>query len=85
MGSVNEAGIAKLVTYLGVMPSAIVLAHKHTAAYMEVGDMVCVQNGCLSGGGDQFTLEHRLGGRASQTVCVCSDRGIESMYPIKLS
>ena len=81
----TEAGIAKLVTYLGAMPSAIVLAHKHTAAYMEVGDMVCVQNGCLSGGGDQFTLEHRLGGRASQTVCVCSDRGIESMYPIKLS
>lgn len=80
----TEAGVAKLISYLGFVPNAIISAHKHTPAYMEVNSVACVQNGCLSGGGDQFTLEHRLGGKPSQTVCVCSDAGIEVMYPIKL-
>lgn len=80
----TEAGVSKLISYLGFVPNAIISAHKHTPAYMEVNSVACVQNGCLSGGGDQFTLEHRLGGKPSQTVCVCSDAGIEVMYPIKL-
>lgn len=80
----TEAGVAKLISYLGFVPNAVVSAHKHTPAYMEINNVACVQNGCLSGGGDQFTLEHRLGGKPSQTVCVCSDAGIDVMYPIKL-
>ena len=80
----TEAGMAKLFSFLGFIPSAVVTAHKHTPAYMDVNGVVCIQSGCLSGGGDQFTLEHRLGGKPSQTVCVCSDCGIEAMYPVRL-
>nr|DAE62640.1 MAG TPA: DNA polymerase II small subunit [Caudoviricetes sp.] len=81
----SEAGAAKLFSFLGFVPSGIITAHKHTPAYMTVNSVTCIQNGCLSGGGDQFTLEHRLGGKPSQTVCVCSDNGIDAMYPVRLT
>lgn len=81
----NETGMAKLFSFLGVVPSGVITAHKHTPAYMDVNGVACIQSGCLSGGGDQFTLEHRLGGKPSQTVCVCSDDGVDAMYPVRLT
>lgn len=81
----TENGVAKLIAYLGFVPYAVVMAHKHNPAFMVANGITCIQSGCLSGSGDQFTLEHRMRGQASQTVCVCTEDGVEAMYPVRLA
>ena len=43
-----------------------------------------VQGGSLAGSGDSHTIEKRLSGKPSQTVCVCNSDGIECVYPVML-
>jgi hypothetical protein len=65
------------------IPYAVLFGHKHHCAVDEANGIKMIQGGSLAGSGEQFTIEKRIRGNASQMVCICSDRGIESYYPIE--
>lgn len=81
----SKNGVANLSMFLGFIPYAVVMGHRHYCAYQEESGVKLVQSGSLAGSGDQYTIEKRLSGNASQMVCVCTDDGIICNYPIKLS
>lgn len=82
--SVSESGVMRLCSMIGTFPEAIVMGHKHFPAYTEINGVKIIQSGSLCGSGDDFTIQKRLIGSPSQTVCVCGYSGIQCMYPIKL-
>lgn len=44
-----------------------------------------IRGGSLAGSGDDYTIEKRLTGKASQMVCVCDSTGVICYYPIELN
>ena len=82
--SFSKSGVSDLTMMLGFKPYAILFGHMHTCAYDEVSDIKMVRGGCLSGTGDDYTLERRLRNKASQMVLVCDKNGIKCAYPITL-
>lgn len=81
----SDAGCAKLVSYLGYSPTAILYAHKHTAAMREYNGVVQIQSGAMCGSGDDFTTRLRLRGIPSQSLTVMGENGVEAVYNVKLS
>lgn len=81
----TDAGCAKLVSYLGYSPTAILYAHKHTAAMREYNGVVQIQSGAMCGSGDDLTTRLRLKGIPSQSVTVMGEKGVEAVYNVKLS
>jgi len=80
----TENGIAKLITWLGYKPYAVLCGHKHTSGMMDVAKIQIIQSGCLCGSGDDYTTQNRLSCDPSQTVLVCDSNGIYGIYPIRL-
>lgn len=78
----GKAAMSRLVMMLGAMPYAVVMGHRHFPAVTDESGVRVVQGGSLCGAGDDYTIEKRLIGKPSQTVCVCTDNGIECVYPI---
>lgn len=83
--SMSNSGIARLCMMLGFMPYAIISGHKHFPAYTEFNGVKMVQGGSLAGGGCDYTIEKRLSGKPSQTVIVCTDKGIKAIHNIELN
>lgn len=81
---VSQAGISKLVFMLGEIPYAVCVGHKHTPLLTEINGVRVVQNGSLCGSGDNYTVERRLSGKASQSILICTEDGIECCYPVLL-
>lgn len=81
--SFNSNGVHNLLTTTHLMPYAVLYGHKHHCAIDDVNGIKIIQGGSLAGSGDQFTVEKRIRGKASQMVCVCSEDGIESYYPVE--
>lgn len=81
----NQNSMQNLCTMIGFIPYAVLYGHLHTCAFSEVNGIKMIRGGCLSGSGDDYTIEKRLYGKASQLVCVCSKNGLESFNPIQLS
>lgn len=84
MDLMSENGISRLVMAIGKIPYAILGGHRHTPAYMEFNTVKYIQSGSLVGCGDDYTISKRLTGRASQTVLVCNENGIDCIYNIDL-
>lgn len=82
--SFSRGGVQNLITMIKAIPYAVLFGHKHTCAIDDVNDIKIVQGGSLAGAGDQFTVEKRIRGGASQMVCICGDDGIEAYYPVEL-
>lgn len=82
---INDTAIQKLCAYLGYFPYAIIMGHKHHPAMNEVSGVKVIQSGSLCGSGDDFTVKSRLKGSPSQTVLICSNKGIKAIYPIELN
>lgn len=80
----TQAGISKLAFMMGDIPYAVCTAHKHFPMLTEVNGVRVIQNGALCGAGDDHTVEMRLSGKASQTVMICSDSGVEAYFPVTL-
>ena len=81
--SFSKSGAANLSLMIRQIPYAIISGHKHYPAMSIDSDIVMLQSGCLCGSGDDYTVEKRLSGKPSQTVCICdSDGYIEAVYPI---
>lgn len=80
----SDAGCAKLVSYLGYRPTAILYAHKHTAAMREYNGVTQIRSGAMCGSGDDLTTQLRLRGIPSQSVAVVGKNGVEAVCSVKL-
>ena len=83
--SFSKSGVANLVLMLGFVPYAITFGHMHTCAVDECNGVKMIRGGSLAGSGDDYTIEKRLNGKASQMVCVCSDKGVDAYYTVELN
>lgn len=84
LGGLNQNEVGKLAFMLGDIPKVICTGHMHRFEMNDINGVVCVRNGSLCGTGDDYTVEKRLNGCASQTVLVCGENGIECAYPVSL-
>ena len=84
-GELNQNGINKLNSMIGMIPYAVCAGHGHKFEVKDINGIKVVYNGCLCGSGDSYTIEKRLHGKAEQTVLVCNSEGIECIYPVELS
>lgn len=80
----SKSGLQSLITMVHAIPSACLFGHRHYPALSECNGIKMVQGGSLAGTGDDFTVQKRLRGNASQMVCVCGSDGIEAYYPVDL-
>lgn len=85
MDNMSSNSVGKLCMMLGFMPDYILGGHKHCPAYQEFNGVIYVQSGSLAGSGDDYTIQKRLSGKASQTVLVCNNKGIDAIHNIKLN
>ena len=81
----NKSGVSNLCMMLGFLPYGILYGHLHHCSVDEISGVKMIRGGCLGGTGDDYTLEKRMTGRASQMVCVCDKDGIVCYYPVELS
>ena len=78
----NKADTHKLVSVIREFPEAWFTGHLHTIAVDEVNEIKMIRGGSLAGSGDDYTVEKRLTGKASQLVCIVDDNGLKAYYPI---
>lgn len=62
----------------------VVMGHGHVSK-TEIGRTNIIENGCVSGSGDEFCIKNRLYGIPSQICMVVSERGIESIHPVEFN
>lgn len=80
----SKRSMAQLSMMLGHIPYACIMGHRHFPAVTDESGVRIIQSGSLSGSGDAYTTEKRLSGKPSQTVCICTENGVECVYPIML-
>lgn len=80
----TKSAVADLSMVAGFTPYAICSGHLHYPMLKAIGTVKWVQCGSLCGAGDDYTLAHRLTGKASQTVMLCTEDGIKGFFPIEL-
>lgn len=80
--NINKPSMAKLAMMLGYIPYGVVMGHRHFPAVTDECGVRVVQGGSLCGSGNDYTIEKRLSEKPSQTVCVCTGKGIECIYPV---
>ena len=78
----NKGDVQKLISMIREFPEAWFTGHLHTIAVDEVNEVKMIRGGSLAGSGDDYTIEKRLSGNASQLVCVVDDNGLKAYYPI---
>lgn len=78
----NKGDTQKLVSMIRTFPEAWFTGHLHTIAVDEVNEIKMIRGGSLAGSGDDYTVEKRLSGKASQLVCIVDDNGLKAYYPI---
>ena len=81
----SKNGVASLSMMLGYFPYAITFGHLHTCAMSDESGIKIIRGGTLAGSGDDYTIQKRLPGNATQMVCVCTADGIKSYNVIELS
>lgn len=79
---VSKSAVGRLAMMLGSLPYAVIMGHRHFPAVTDESGIRVIQGGSLCGAGDDYTVEKRLCGKPSQTVCVCTERGVECIYPV---
>jgi hypothetical protein len=79
----TRQGYLALSDMVGFFPDYIVCGHKHFCSYNQSTKFI--QSGSLAGSGDDYTIEKRLKGCASQMVCICNEHGVKGVFPIMLS
>ena len=79
----NKQGYMKLANMIESFPEYVLCGHRHFCSYSQ--DTKFIQSGSLAGSGDDYYIEKRLKGHASQMVCICDKTGIKGLFPIILS
>src|SRR5574344_1072476 len=80
----SKKGVSDLSTFLGFIPYAVLFGHLHECSFGIENGIHMIRSGCLCGTGDDYTIEKRLIGKASQMVCVCNTGGVSCLYPVVL-
>lgn len=78
----TKGDVQKLIATIREFPEAWFTGPLHTIAVDEVNEIKMIRGGSLAGSGDDYTVEKRLTGKASQLVCVIDDNGLKAYYPI---
>lgn len=78
----TKGDVQKLIATIREFPEAWFTGHLHTIAVDEANEIKMIRGGSLAGSGDDYTVEKRLTGKASQLVCVIDDNGLKAYYPI---
>lgn len=79
----NKQGYLTLSSMIGFFPDYILCGYKHFCSYNQSTKFI--QSGSLASSGDDYSIEKRLNGCASQMVCVCNNSGVKGVFPIILS
>lgn len=79
----TKQGYMKLADMVELFPEYILCGHRHYCSYSQ--DTKFIQSGSLAGSGDDYCIEKRLKGYASQMVCICDKSGVKGLFPIILS
>lgn len=79
----TKTGYLNLSNIVGFFPDYICCGHKHFCFYSQESKFI--QSGSLAGSGDDYCIEKRLAGQASQMVCVVDKTGVKSVHPVMLS
>ena len=77
-------GVHSIITALHRFPYAVCYGHMHSPAMQESDGVLLIRGGSLCGTGDDYTISKRITGPPSQTLCVVSPRGVESIHPVML-
>lgn len=80
----TDAGIGRLCFKIGAIPYGVIAAHGHYPELSEVNGVKVVRSGSLCGSGGDYCMKKRLTGKASQTVLLLDDKGIEAHFPVCL-
>ena len=80
----SEAGLNKLIAFLGHKPAGIFVGHLHHCTYDDLNDVKMIRSGSLAGTCDDYTISKRLYSKPSQMVCIADEDGIKAMYPVML-
>ena len=78
----SKRSMGQLSGMLGYIPYSVIMGHRHFPAVTDESGIRIIQGGSLAGSGDDYTIEKRLYGKPSQTVCVCDSEGVQCVYPI---
>lgn len=81
--STDKQGYMKLANMIESFPEYVLCGHRHFCSYSQ--DTKFIQSGSLAGSGDDYCIEKRLKGYASQMVCICNKNGVKGLFPIILS
>lgn len=79
----TKSGYLNLANMVEFFPDYVFCGHKHFCFYSQESRFV--QSGSLCGSGDDFCIEKRLSGKASQMFCIIDKSGIKSVHPVILS
>ena len=79
----TKQGYLNLSGMIGFFPDYVLCGHKHFCSYSQ--ETRFIQSGSLASSGDDFCIEKRLYGKASQMICICDNTGVKGVYPIMLS
>ena len=82
--SFSESGVSKLVLMLGFKPTAIFYGHLHRCSFDNIAGIKIIRSGSFSGTCDDYTISKRLSGAASQMICIVTDKGVKTCYPVDL-
>lgn len=78
----TKQGYLRLANMVKYFPDYILCGHKHFCSYSEESKFI--QSGSLAGSGDDYCIENRLDGMASQMVCIIDEDGDINYHPIML-
>ena len=81
----GKSGLANLVLAKGYKPKAIFMGHLHTFAVDDCYDVKICRGGSLCGSGNDYTIEKRLKGKATQLMAIAEDGEVCQFYNIALS
>ena len=79
----TRQGYMNLASMIEFFPDYVLCGHKHFCSYNQ--DTKFIQSGSLAGSGDDYCIEKRLSGKASQMICIVDKTGVKSVYPVMLS
>lgn len=79
----TKQGYLNLANMIETFPDYVFCGHKHFCSYSQ--ETRFIQSGSLASSGDDYTIERRLKGKASQMICLGDAYGIKGLFPIILS
>lgn len=80
--SFSEAGLNKLIMFVGHKPTGVLVGHLHHCTYDDIGNIKLIRSGSFCGTADDYSVSKRLHGKAAQMVCVVDKKGVKALYPV---